>query len=486
MHATKLRTTLGLLRDAVAAESVEAYLVGGAVRDVLLDREPPDVDIVVEADAAAMGRRLADALEASFVPLDLERSTVRLVLDGGDAVGTVDLKSMGSGILNDLAQRDFSCDAMAVPLSEAADGRMEDTLVDPYGGLADLRAREIRAIGPTVFVDDPGRLMRAPRLAAQLGFTISDETRRQVRRDAGKLTTVSPERTRDELLRLLEAPEATASLRLLDDLGLLTLVIPELDRSRGVVQPKEHHWDVFNHLMETPGQVERVVEPRACDDAVEAPRFDGMEEYFGEVVTDGHTRLTLLKLTALLHDISKPETKTVEPSGRIRFFGHHTEGAEVADGIARRLRIGRRGVDLIRLGVHHHLRPGQMAVEGELPSGKAVFRYFRDVGDAAIETLYLNMADHLAARGPLMGEKEWSERRRTVEHILEQGLQQRAPESLPKLLDGNDIMECLSLRPGPEVGHLLDLVREAQANGEVATKDEALELVKAGPTGRRA
>jgi len=204
-----------------------------------------------------------------------------------------------------------------------------------------------------------------------------------------------------------------------------------------------------------------------------------MDAHFAEGLSDGHSRYTFLKLAGLLHDVSKPETKTVESSGRIRFLGHNARGAEVAEDILRRLRIGGRGVEVVRLMVHHHLRPGQMSNEGELPTGKAIFRYFRDVGDAAIDTLYLNMADHRAARGPMMGEQEWADRCRVIRHILQEGSKQETPNSLPKLLDGRDIMDCFSLSPGPEVGRLRNLVEEARASGEVNSREEALRLVRA-------
>ena len=163
--------------------------------------------------------------------------------------------------------------------------------------------------------------------------------------------------------------------------------------------------------LETASEVERVVlQHTPADGFVEemVPRHEQIGDQFGEEVTDGHTRLTMLKLAGLLHDIAKPATRTVESSGRIRFLGHHSEGAEVAQRILKRLRISGRGVELARLLVQNHLRPGQMAQQGELPTGKAVFRYFRDLGDAAIDTLYLNMADYLAARGPKLSRREWS------------------------------------------------------------------------------
>ena len=457
-------------------------MVGGAVRDALLGRATGDIDVGVVADAQSVGRQLASSLGGHFVLLDDARDIVRVVVPGGDEVYFVDLNSISDGLSEDLRRRDFTLDAMAVSLIDAAAGRPWTDLVDPSSGLSDLRLGVIRAVTPSVFAADPARLMRAPRLAAQLGFKIDPDTRRRIQRDAPLVTKTAPERIRDEMLKLLAEPRATASLRLLDGLGLLCQVLPELDGARGVTQPREHHWDVFDHLVETAGKVETLLQAQPGNNgfvAAAVPVFESISDHFAEEVSDGHTRLTLLKLAGLLHDIAKPATRTVEGSGRIRFLGHHTEGAEMAVNIMRRLRFSSRGVELVRLMVEHHLRPGQMAQAGELPTGRAIYRYYRDLGDAAIDTLYLNMADYLAARGPQLRQREWSEHCRVIAHILHEGLERKAPEALPNLINGHDIMKACSLAPGPKVGSLISLVREAQASGEVTTPEEALELVKA-------
>ena len=465
-----------------ASQGVEAYLVGGAIRDALLGRPTNDVDLAVAGDARPIGSRLASMLRGRLVPLDEARQIVRVVVPGPEGASFLDLKSLGNGILDDLRQRDFTVDAMALPLAGEPSGWSQGMVVDPFGGMQDLRAGVIRCVALSVFRADPARLLRGPRLAAQLGFDIDVDTERQIRNDAHLVATVAAERVRDEFLKLLAQPDATASLRKLDGLGLLGQVIPELEEARGVSQPKEHYWDVFYHMVETPGQVERVaLEKRPGEGFAEdmVPRFDAMREHFGEEFSDGHTRLTLVKLAGLLHDIAKPATRTVEPSGRIRFLDHHTQGAETSARALKRLRLSRRGVEHVRLMVQHHLRPGQLAHRDELPTPRAVYRYYRDVGGAAIDTLYLNMADYLAARGQNLGRQEWSERCRVIEHILTRGGEQQAPESLPKLVTGHDIMDSLSLDPGPRIGELLDIVSEAQATGEVSTHEEALQLVKA-------
>ena len=128
--------------------------------------------------------------------------------------------------------------------------------------------------------------------------------------------------------------------------------------------------------------------------------------------------------------------------------------------------------------VSNHLRPSQMANKGELPSGKAIYRYFKDLGDASIDTLYLNLADFLAAKGPLLETTSWSHHCHVIGHVVTQGLKAKAPEKLPYLINGHDIIELFHMKPGRQVGSLLALVEEAQANGEISTMEEALNLVK--------
>ena len=192
-------------------------------------------------------RPLALRIGGTVVVLDELRGVVRVASPTGGAQPQIDVTPIEGTIEDDLRRRDFTLDAMAVPLHEIG---AVLPVIDPVDGVADAKAKVVRAISPAVFDDDPGRLLRAPRLAAQLGFEIEASTRHAIRARAHLVDTVAAERVRDELLKILAEPGASDSLRLLDDLGLLCRVLPELDAARGVAQPKEHHWDVFDHSME--------------------------------------------------------------------------------------------------------------------------------------------------------------------------------------------------------------------------------------------
>ena len=471
-----------VVRDFFVARGMVAYLVGGTVRDAMLGRPADDVDVTVAGDPLKIGDELARQCGGSSVVMDRARKIVRVVGAAERESPYVDLTPLCGDIRDDLSRRDFTLDAMAVSLGGSWTGEEDLEIVDPHGGASDLDARLVRALSESVFKEDPVRLMRGPRLAAQLGCRLEEQTVAWMRRDAPSINSVSQERVRDELLGLLAEPNSVRWLRELDELGLLGEVLPELVASKGVTQPPEHHWDVFEHCLETVGQIEKVVgRSSENDDGFYAllPRDETLDEYLAEEATDGHTRLTLLKLTGLLHDVGKPATRTVEETGRIRFLGHHEEGAKIATRALSRLRFSGNGVNRVARMVDGHLRPGQMAPDDRMPSSRAIFRYFRDMGDVAIDTIYLNAADYLAARGPAIQPDEWSQRCRIVGHILAAGAKQRVEEAAPRLVDGRAIMDELSLEPGPEIGLLLSQVREAQAVGEISTKEQALELVKA-------
>ena len=447
-----------------------------------------DLDVVVAQDPAALGRELAAMTGGTAVTLrhqgesrpeagDAGR-TVRVVTpSSGGGRWVVDLTGLRNSLIEDLARRDFTIDAIAIPVEHWSLPFSSDQAVDPYHGTRDLAEGLVRAVSPTVFDEDPGRLLRAVRLAVGTGFRIEEDTARLIVQKAGLVSRVPGERLRDELLSILSSDGAKLHVELLDELGLLCCIIPELGDARGVQQPKEHYWDVFGHSLNTVEGVERLTSNDRLDPVIQfVPWGPETEQRFSSEVSDGHTRRTLLKVAGLLHDIAKPQTKTVEADGRTRFFGHHTMGASMTREILGRLRVGNRGVEMVCGAVENHLRPTQMSQGEELPTPRAVYRYFRDVGDVATDTLYLSLADHLAARGPLLDMDGWRRHVARVAHVLELGSGDRSPERTPRLVTGHDLITTFHLDPGPMIGVMLDGIQEARAAGEVTTREEALAL----------
>ncbi|MXY45897.1 MAG: HD domain-containing protein [Chloroflexi bacterium] len=481
-----------------AGASIDAYLVGGVIRDTIMGRAVYDIDIVVNRDAYAVGSEIANALGGNCVRLHYDWQIARVaVSDGSAATGIVDVATYQGELEQELRRRDFTINALGLPINAAVCDEWQDCLLDPCGGLCDLRDGVVRMVSAVALDEDLLRLLRGARLAAQFGFTLESETSNAIKERANRINEVAQERVRDELMRLLGTLNAYEGVRLLDEVGLLCAVLPELDDSRGVTQPKEHYWDVLNHQIETVRWVDAMFDDEndgyESDDENDidpsllskVPRFTGMYEHFAGEVSDGFDRLAFLKLTALLHDVAKPATRTVEDSGRIRFLGHHSEGAEMVRSMLTRLRFGKRGVEHVAGMVQHHLRPRMLAARGELPTKRALYRYYRDVGDVALDTLYLNTADYMAMRGPMIEQDDWDAHCRLIRHILHAGsvdggiTLRDSAKTLPKLVSGYDIMDKFTLEPGPRIGVLLEGVREAQASGEVSSKEQALELVRA-------
>jgi poly(A) polymerase len=467
---------LAKLSNILAGQGIKAYLVGGFVRDLCLGRKTADIDIAIAADALEVAPRVADALGGKFVPLDEANRVARVMTGGG---WQLDFAALTGGIEQDLSQRDFTIDAMAVDLG-CLEGDIR--LIDPFGGQVDLENRVIRAVAPTAFKSDPARLLRAVRLAAELDFTVDGQTVALIKQDCRLIAGVAGERLREELVRLLAVPDSGRVLPYLDGLGLLTAIFPEMASAKGVEQPKEHYWDVFEHSLKTVVAVDFVLHQGsweyAPDEALAAvPWSDTLARHFAEPVSAGSTRRSLLKLAALLHDVAKPQTKAVTEEGRTRFLGHAKEGAAIAADILERLRFSGKEVKLVEMVIRYHLRPGQMTQEG-LPSRRAIYRYFRDCGEAGIDILYLSLADHLASRGPNLSLSGWREHARLVDYVIAQHADQEKLVTPSRLVTGHDLINTFGLKPGPRMGELLEAVREAQASGEIATREEALALVR--------
>ncbi len=470
-----------LVLDTLRTRGAHAYVVGGAVRDLFLGRQPPDVDVVVEGPAGQAARELAQATGAHITALDEERGHYRLAPSGTVGKGWVDISSYGASLLQDLARRDFTIGAMAAPL-ESWPGDAEAALVDPFGGRADLTQKTLSAVSEKNLLDDPVRLVRAVRIANQLGFRIEPDTLAMVRRHAALLGGTTPERVRDEIYAVFASPRTDNGVRLLDALGLLGVVFPELHEARGVEQPKAHHyWDVFEHLLHCVGRAEAVMARLDLerDPFIRVvPWRPELEGYFDEVVADGQTRSTMLKLSALLHDIAKPQSKTFDPEGGMRFFGHSEAGAEMTRDMLGRWRCSRKAVSHVSSLVLHHLRPTQVAPQGGRPTDRAVYRFWRDLEGVAPDVLFLCMADYLAARGPEAEIGEWSRFLKTIDVILAGGFVRPSVTKPFLLLSGDEIMAVFGLTQGPEVGRLLSALRDAEADGRVQTRGQALGFVR--------
>ena len=449
------------ISDFLTEQDIQSYVVGGFVRDVLLRRNTADIDIAATANALEITPKLATALGGKYVPLDRINRVGRVILVNKEEPSTkgqwkLDFSTVKGTIEQDLAQRDFTIDAIAVDLSQLGKNSTDVSLIDPFNGWDDLHQGVIRTVAETAFESDAARLLRAVRLAAELGFSIDKETEALIQRQSYLIARVAGERVREELLRLLTIPQTGHLLPYLDKLGLITAMIPELAQTKGIEQPKEHFWNVFDHSLETVIAVDFLLRQGAWEHTSEevlaaTPWSAELAQHFALEVSSGSTRRLLLKLAALLHDVAKPRTKAIDVGGRMRFLGHAKEGAIITTAILERLRFSAKEVKLMETMVRYHLRPGQMSQDG-FPSHRAIYRYFRDTGEAGVDILFLSLADHLATRGPQLNMTHWQRHSQTVDYVLTQRFEQEALVVPPKLVDGHDLINIFGMSPGPKIG----------------------------------
>ena len=435
----------------LATEGRRLWLVGGAVRDLLLHRTSDDMDLAVAGDAEEIARSLADAVGGAVFCYSERFPTWRVACEGGH----VDVAPLRAAtIADDLRGRDFTLNALAREVGPAGTGE----LLDPCGGLADLRARRLALCAPSALVDDPVRVLRVARLRHELKLTPAAGLDEAARAAAGRLATVSPERVEHELTVLLSLPAAAPAVRCLADLGALEVVLPEVARCRGVTQNPYHHLDVFDHTLEALEFLPDIVEVLGGERYLSAPDETGLP---------GAPRLAPLAWAVLLHDIGKPDARRVEPDGRVTFFYHDQIGERLIHEIAARLRMSRRFADFCGRLVRHHLRLGFLVRDMPL-TRRGLVRYRRAVEPFVFEAIALSLADRMATRGDKTPPQSLARHFRIARDVYGD-----VPPPPRRLLDGRDVMDLLGLRPGADVGRALDALQEEIDCGEVETVDQA-------------
>jgi tRNA nucleotidyltransferase/poly(A) polymerase len=475
------------IRVRLAAK--EAYLVGGAIRDSILGRPVVDIDIVLHGDGVVAARMVAEALGAACYTLDAERGIGRVILVREKTRYTVDFASLReSSIEADLAQRDFTVNAVAVSLQDPAGA------IDPLGGRRDTRDGILRACSPHAIADDPVRAVRAIRLATQLGFRVEKSTKEQARNGAALLVRISPERIRDEFFRILSGRKVAAAVHSLESLGLLRAILPETAGLAGFPEADPQRGDIWEHTLRVLEKLELLAdllagegEPaRAAEWATglarnRLERFrPALAEYMTRPLCDERPLRGLVFLAAILHDAAKPETRSVNALGEVHYLGHEQLGADWALRRAVALRFSNDEADFLAKLVRNHMRPIWFQSGGTI-TRRAVFRFFRATGWCGIGVSLFFLAETLSAQGPFAQREVWQSAVETVHSLLE-GFFERPTEMVrpAPLLTGDDLIREFGLSPSPQIGELLDALREAQAAGEVNSREEAVALVERG------
>jgi len=465
------------LADLIKEMSSSCYISGGTIRDWLMGRDSKDLDVTVPRDGFGWATALAQKLGGTFVPMDEEEDVARVVWQEV----CVDFSSYREGaetIEADLLKRDFTINSMAVPFPAQFITFGESIeipgILDPAGGQTDLQNKIIRSTSSAVFVSDPLRLLRAFRFMAAFGFTIEPDTEKQISKYFHLLHLAAEERIAYELDTIMATADSIKTIKAMHEIGVLQELFPELYQGVGVAQPSSHHLDVFEH---------GIIALQCMENVQKEPKkyFPAYGNSLREYLQKGRRKI-LLKWAALFHDLGKPGTLMIreDRDGRITFYNHDKEGARIFDIIADRFKWGKDDRKFVSQFISVHMWPFHLnnARKKTGLTPKAYLRLIKAVGEEFHGLFILAMADSLAGSGtgkpPRMEEDVAS-----LYHEMEAAYSQTIKPVLAKrLLTGNDLIDIFGLKPGPEFRKIFDNLENAQVEGDVQGREQALKWVK--------
>ncbi len=437
----------------------EIYLVGGVVRDILLGRENHDKDIiVVDVSAKEFAEKFATDNDGVCITLDEENNIYRVVMS--DKINYVDITNpINNSLEEDIKRRDLTINAIAVNIKTG-------DIVDLVNGLEDTRKGIIRGISEQNFIDDPLRIIRAYRFSSVLGFEIYSSTREYLRRHLDKILQPAVERRNVEIIKLFGGKNAHNILLEMDNDGVIDVLFPIMKDVKKVPSNTHHHLDLFHHSVETVKQIQKIYE-NSCDE---------VKEHLEQVDFGGDSRLAHLKFSGFLHDIGKFSTWTIE-GDRHRFIRHDEVGADLAKKILKQNKFSKKQIEYISLMVRNHIYPSGVVSSPNL-NEKIYMRYIRKAGDNAIDMIVLAQADRLSARGVAITDEMVNDNISALNKLLNFYISVKSTlKPIPKLLSGEEIMKLKNIKPSKELGKIISALLDAQLEGDVLTKDDAINFV---------
>jgi len=483
IKALKKSKVLEAVRWLTQKKEEEVYLVGGAVRDFLLRRPlGKDFDFVTRGDAEGLAKEVAQEMGGHAFPLDETFGTWRVVLKKKRKKTELDFSRLqGKDIIEDLRQRDFTVNSIAIHLKDLA--RPGDpSFLDPLDGMMDIRKGTLRANSEESLRQDPLRMLRAFRFASTLTFSVEEETLKMIHRNKDLIQRSAGERIRTELFMALGEKGAGFFLRMLQKAGLLGEIFPEVRGWETLDLGNGRPLSLLDHALRTVETAEFIF---IHLEDLYPTGFTFLKSHFSQNEEEGVSRKALFKFIAFFHDSGKAATASQgQGKGSPRFLDHDQEGVKINMAIGRRLRLSRRSVRIISELTRQHMRIQGLTKVQEL-TGRAKYRFFQDLGREGLDLAILSLSNALASsavklRRPFFA--EMNEEAKKIKQITDDLLRFYADEfnqkSTQPLVDGEEIIKALGIPQGKAVGTLLNKVKEAEISGRIRTKEDALEFLK--------
>lgn len=445
----------------ILPEIKDTYIVGGSIRDLLLDRSPTDYDIAVTGNPEKFAEKMAEKLKGHVVQLGKPDQTMIRVVSNH---GIFDITPLGGTSVEDnLRKRDFTINALAYKVDSGE-------IIDCLGGLQDLADKKIRMVSGEVFREDPLRLLRAYRIGACLHFTIEPRTESAIRADSERIKRSAGERIHAEFFKMLETSLSYVYLSQMDDSGLLTAIFPDLVPLKGCVQNRHHAFDGFEHTMRAYDHLETLLNnlekalPDSCVAVQESMAQNGA---------------ALIKCAMLLHDIGKPLAKRIEANGEIHFYGHALKSSELAREITRKLKFSNHEKMFIDFIIRNHIKPLALYIahKKKTLTPRGLIRFYKKCADNTPALLLHAMADMKAKQNRNdQRNKNFTVFAKKMIHDFFNCYKPARTE--PLLITGHDLIKIFGLTPSPLFKKILNFVDESKLTHIIKDRSEALSLVE--------
>ncbi len=492
MNEAKFKETIDFLLEKTIKLAkkldVKVFLVGGFIRDLLLDNKTFDLDFIVFGNSQVFAKEIAAILKASFVVLDDQQKSYRVVknFEVEEKIVSLDFtQAKGKTLEEDLKTRDFTINSFAIELTDEQNSifeGFEQKIIDKLNAFSDLKNQTIRAISVNIFDDDPLRLLRAFRIAAKYKFHIDKSTLVLIEKKTGLIKNSAGERIREELVKFFSYDDIFEFVLAMDETELFSQIFPQANLMKREQENYYHKKGLWGHSLEVLFCFEFILKNLE-------KLFDSKIASFFRDYLEQENNVGLLKIACLFHDVGKPETLKIEGE-KIHFINHDEISSRHTNKMLKDLKFGNKETDKTKNFAKFHMYFGNLAREKEI-TDRAYFRFFKKTEDEAVGLLFFTLADWLASirgarlktyKGGITFEDfEYSDFKICkfqVEKILAWHFKSLENKKPKLLINGNDVMQKFELHPSPLIGKLLDLVEENQAVGEISNTEEAFDLLE--------